>query len=354
MDARGGLGVNVGFRWVFSVDAVPPLDHFEVFEGQESVEVGEHELLDFFAEERVDVKAVFVGVADGEAAVFVATDEEVDAPFFVVRQFAVEPFEQGRELFADAEIGVVAEGESRAEVGLEIVIGLARAHTEHLEFAAGDAEGLEMVGEEGFEVVAGSEDDLVGADGFASGEDLTAFDLDSGGAEAKFDAERCEVCGEFGDDLAGEDAELVGAPHCAEEVVLPDSVGFVGDFAGRDDFAAIAGLGSLVNKFREYGEFVFVIGEVERAGFTVPNAGGVEDFLPNLAAAEGRFAKFTGRLADGPDHAEVANRCPLGALSTLNDDDPQARASEVVGVGEADDSGSDDGDIKFFGILHVS
>jgi hypothetical protein len=73
-----------------------------------------------------------------------------------------------------------------------------------------------------------------------------------------------------------------------------------------------------------------------------------------LAAAEGGFSHFPRRLADGPDHAEIADRSALGALATLNYHHTKASASKVVGVGEANDSGSDDGDIKFFGILHVS
>ena len=64
----------------------------------------------------------------------------------------------------------------------------------------------------------------------------------------------------------------------------------------------------------------------------------------------------TGGLADGPDHAEVADRGPLGLGSALEEDDAVAALGRGKGVGQSDDAGTDYGDIRFevghIAILH--
>ena len=80
--------------------------------------------------------------------------------------------------------------------------------------------------------------------------------------------------------------------------------------------------------------------QMERAGFTdeeprLPSQPG-----PDFPGAPRLGKEGSGRLADGPDHAEVADGGALGAGMAFQHDDPQTL------FGEGDDAGANDHSIE--------
>jgi len=84
---------------------------------------------------------------------------------------------------------------------------------------------------------------------------------------------------------------------------------------------------------------------VEGAGVEAGELGGGEKFAPEFAAAQGELEKFAGGLADGPDHAEVADGGSRGSRAALEDDDALPRFGGGPGVGEAENACADDSDV---------
>ncbi len=104
--------------------------------------------------------------------------------------------------------------------------------------------------------------------------------------------------------------------------------------------------GGALGEFFEDGPFVGAIGEVNRAALVDPRAGLAGEFEPQAAAGERRRVTEAGRLADRPDHAEIADRRPFGLGRTVADDNRQTALGRGPGVGKTDDSGPDNNDIS--------
>jgi hypothetical protein len=77
----------------------------------------------------------------------------------------------------------------------------------------------------------------------------------------------------------------------------------------------------------------------------VPQTSLGENLVPQVSTSASELEPIAERLADGPDHAEVADRRSLSARMPFADGDPMAVTRGVIGVGEAEDAGADDGDV---------
>ena len=85
------------------------------------------------------------------------------------------------------------------------------------------------------------------------------------------------------------------------------------------------------------------------AGVPPGEFGGGEEFQPELSGAQGEGEHSTGGLADGPDHAEVADRGGGGVWGFFEDGDGLTGSGGEGGVGQAEDAGADDGDVCTLG-----
>ncbi len=118
-----------------------------------------------------------------------------------------------------------------------------------------------------------------------------------------------------------------------------------GRFAVEQADLVSQGRGAL-GEFFEDGPLVGAIGEVNRAALIDPRAGLAGEFEPQGAAGQGRLVTEAGRLADRPDHAEIADRSPFGLWRTVADDDRQTTLGRRPGMGQTDDSSPNDNDVS--------
>src|SRR4029450_12986060 len=80
----------------------------------------------------------------------------------------------------------------------------------------------------------------------------------------------------------------------------------------------------------EHASLVLPVGEMEGAAALVPDAGRGEHLEPPLPAPRREPVAVAGRLADGPEHAEVPDRRALGARAPLEDRDAPPPPGEMV------------------------
>ena len=95
---------------------------------------------------------------------------------------------------------------------------------------------------------------------------------------------------------------------------------FLNNLGGAEPGAIVALSGTDFGKLLEEGGLIFAVGEVERAGVAVGKAGFTKNLQPDLAAAKRELEHFAGGLADGPDHAEVADGCSRGMSAFFKND----------------------------------
>ena len=158
---------------------------------------------------------------------------------------------------------------------------------------------------------------------------------------------RSRWAGRAGDGLARVDADLARAPQAAPEIIRLHGLA-AGEYApGGEQLDVVAQTGSEIGKFAQDGEFVVGIGQMQRAGVGVPDIGPGGEVEPEVAGAQGTLVDFARRLADGPDHAEVADGGALRLRGALEEDDAVAAFGGGQGVGQADDAGANDGDVCF-------
>ncbi len=77
--------------------------------------------------------------------------------------------------------------------------------------------------------------------------------------------------------------------------------------------------GAETHELLEDGQFVRSIGKVERTALPVSDVRRPKHVQPVAAALQSRFADLPDRLADRPDHPEVADGCPDRAPVALDD-----------------------------------
>ena len=82
---------------------------------------------------------------------------------------------------------------------------------------------------------------------------------------------------------------------------------------------------------------VLVVGEVQRAAVLEGQIRGGEDLQPGVQAPVRQGPELAERLADRPEHAEVANRGPFRRRAPLEDGDATAATGQFVRMGQADD-----------------
>src|SRR5271165_1163554 len=157
--------------WMLGVDAEPALGDGEVGGAKEAARVIEDEIVDLLLVEDVDVQAVFMGIAEGERAVGSLGDEGMDAPAVEFRGLFGDAAAERVQGFADLKGGVKAESEPGGEGRAELPALRLGGGAHHLELAAGEATGGEVLRVESLEVVPAADDDGFGEPAAGAGFD---------------------------------------------------------------------------------------------------------------------------------------------------------------------------------------
>ena len=161
---------------------------------------------------------------------------------------------------------------------------------------------------ERFEVGAAADDRALDGPGVPRRVDAGQVDVVDGRGKAQADAVGAfEIGGQGGDGFAGIDAELGRAPQAALEVVRSHGPAASEDSIGVEECDLVPEVGGESGEFLVDGVFVVGVGQVQRAGFGDPEAGFRGEVAPDFAGAQGALVHLAGGLADGPDHAEVAD-----------------------------------------------
>ncbi len=82
----------------------------------------------------------------------------------------------------------------------------------------------------------------------------------------------------------------------------------------------------------------------------MPQAGLLQHIEPDFQASPGELIERSRRLADRPEHAEIANGGSLCAVMALENHHAQTTPGEVVGVGQPQDASAHHGDVV--GLCH--
>src|SRR5215471_203358 len=73
----------------------------------------------------------------------------------------------------------------------------------------------------------------------------------------------------------------------------------------------------------------------------------LQNLEPELPAAQSQLVHCPVRLSDRPDHSKISDRCAQGLRVSFEYHDSLASAGGREGVCESENSGSDDGDVRF-------
>lgn len=114
----------------------------------------------------------------------------------------------------------------------------------------------------------------------------------------------------------------------------------------------IAMLWSQLGELLENLGFIVAVGGREASMLAMLDVGFAQELKPQFAAAHGGLKPMSRRLANGPEHAEVADGSAEGTGVTIKDGDAFALASSDRSVGKADDAGADDDQVKFIVQFH--
>ena len=206
----------------------------------------------------------------------------------------------------------MAEGQARGEHRADRDVRTERLGPHHLELAADQAALAEEGREEDAHLVARADPDSIRFEAAAGRGDLRGLDVDDRVFEAERDAVlACQPGRQAGDDFPGVDADLLGTPEERAGGPLVRRERAVAPYAGRIEqlevFVPGPGPGG---GFAENPGFILVVGQVQRAGPPVPEAARAEHLQPGRQAPPGEVAQRAKRLADRPEHAEVADGGP--------------------------------------------
>jgi hypothetical protein len=145
-----------------------------------------------------------------------------------------------------------------------------------------------------------------------------------------------------GHDLSRIDAGLGCAPETAFETIQPHGPGSFTNALRVKELDLDTSAASLLNKLAENSGLVIVIGEVERPGALVPEPCRDEDLMPDCQTPQRQVVEIAERLADRPEHAEVADRSTRGASAPFEDNDATTAPRELVCMRQPEDARADD------------
>ena len=137
-----------------------------------------------------------------------------------------------------------------------------------------------------------------------------------------------------------------GAPNGAEQAIGPDGLGSRENVRSIQPIARVTELGSHFAELLRDGGFVRAVDHVQRASREVGESRGGQNFDPQIAAAQRHRVHAAGGLADGSDHADVADGGTRGLWAALEDHHRASAPGQGIGVRETQNTRSDDGDIR--------
>ena len=150
------------------------------------------------------------------------------------------------------------------------------------------------------------------------------------------------------------DLASLRTPHCRDQPIRSNARASSERFAGREQVAGKAAPARIADELLENSRLVVGIGEVERSGRFVPDAGTADDIKPQVAAPNREVPQPPGRLSDRPQHAEVAHRRAERPGVPLEDDDAAAAPGQVERVSQTYDPSTDDRIVEGIGTHRVA
>lgn len=321
---------------MFAVGALPSAGDAPAFGGDHFGEVIHDEFVSELFSKWWGVDSVDVGVSDGDFGIGMLGGHDVDSALDVGLIVGLMEFSEFEDGGAGFERRVVAEGEPACEHGAESAFTVHRFCSKHLEGGLGEPVAGEEIGVEDFEVGTGADNGELGADFLSSSGDGAVADFEGGFIEEELHSKLVlEHGGQLVESFAGVDADFsIGKEGELEEIGFEVGEAIL-DLGGGEEFG---GVGIEIVEFADDLGFLLVEGVLEASAGVVEEASLLGDFEPDRSAEEGGVAAVTGGLADGPDHAEVADRSADWSGGELDHGDRESAFGGGVGVGEAHDS----------------
>lgn len=158
-----------------------------------------------------------------------------------------------------------------------------------------------------------------------------------------------EVFGDPAEGLSGVDAHFGVAEHRGDDSVMVEVRGDGFEVLGVQEFDGVSVLRRGLDEFVKDVGLELGLGHVERAAGVGPETRFADDGLPDRLAFKGEAKVGSGGLADGPDHTEIADGGSLGGGRPFDDDDLEAPFCRSQRVSEAENPGTDNGDVVSHG-----
>ena len=340
---------------VLGVDPVPAFGDGPVGEIIKPADFAQHQFVDLRLVEDLDVFSVFVRIAEDDRTEAVLRGHDVDPEAVELRRFAGDPLFHRTERRADLEVRVVAQGQPAGEHRPELPAVRLRHGAHHLELAGLHRRRGEDFGEERFEVVAGADEDLIERVLVATaGPQGSAADLGDGGAPVEADTVFLrQESRQRGQHLARVDIDLGRAEKCGLGHAAPDPRTTLLRGRAGPQFAGIAEVAAETHELLQHRCLVIAVDHMDRAGGPRVDAGGRDQFEPQLAAAQRHRIELR-RLAERPEHSEVPHRRAARLVAALEHRHLAAGPRRGPGMGHAHDPAAHDSDLVFFHAHDVS
>jgi len=225
-----------------------------------------------------------------------------------------------------------------------------RHGSHHLQFAASDAAGAEMLGEQGFEIIAARHYDQARFPSFPLRFKTPGLYFPDGGMKGEPHAITFrQETGKTPDDLARVDRQFRGTPQRPQEAFRTYRRGSQQCLPCRKPGTVVPERRRFVAELPGDRGLVFPIGNVQRACGPKRPSGFPQQLEPDLAAAQGHPIESASRLPDGPDHPEVADGGSERSRAAFEHPDLFSGPRRQVGMGQSDHARPHHGHVDLLG-----
>ncbi len=340
---RSRLGREHRQARVLAIQAVPAASNRPVGQLHHPTQIVQDQLIDLGLVKRLDRLVVLVGIADDDLPQMILGCHDVDAVTDELRQLLLDALPQPGQRRTDAECRIVAQRQPAGQVWAESPAGRLRHRAHHLQLAAADARAGKYFGKQRLEVDTAGHDHLFRLPGATvRGVDVRWVHGRHRRAEMHFHrVGPAQVLGNGRDRLAWIDAQLGRTPEGPEQSVGTHGRRPAERFREGQQLAVKTQAGGLADELLQHCQLVVPVSQVQGTTSVDPEARLPGQFQPQLPAAQGPLVHLAGSLADGPDHAEVADGRPPRPGVAVKQADRKPTPGGRQGMGQTHDAAAD-------------